>query len=256
MPKKIPRSPKLGPIVEQPDGKSSAFKTRRRMPGWHSDAEVDDSNSNDHKRGPELFLEEAIERNATHFVPFETPQVENKNPFDEPQPGDTDGQWLKFNQWMLGKRLEEPASGQDRQLFQLLERLSRLARNYNAALYRLRRLHYYKYSGNKPGHDPMPPRNPHGETDDPNPGDNAEFQRQVEEAECDWRKCTHAIDTELDQQVSGMTVIADMIEVNQYIVSMRVVLQKPEASGEHRTQQVGGSSSHVSISSPFSSSRP
>ncbi len=256
MNKKFDRSPKLGPIAPQPDGTTSAFKTERRMPGWRSDAEVDDSNPNDHQRKAELFLEEAIGRSSSHFVPFPPPNATNKNPFDEPQPGDSAQQWLTFNQWMLGIPLQEPLPGHDSQLFDLLTRLSQLARNYNAALYRLRRLHYYKYTKNDPNKDPMPPRNPCGENDDPNPGNDGVFRSQVNDAERDWKKCTQAIDTELDKPISGMTVIADMIEVNQYIVSMRVVLEEPEASAQFRTLQLGGSSSHVSISSPFSSSSP
>jgi hypothetical protein len=49
---------------------------------------------------------------------------------------------------------------------------------------------------------------------------------------------------------------ADMIEVNGYIVSMRVIADNSnqDGSGTYRTTQIGGSSSHVSISSAFSSS--
>ena len=85
-------------------------------------------------------------------------------------------------------------------------------------------------------------------------------------AEADWTKVSNQVNDLLETASSGSSsfgielLAADMVAANGYIVSMRVVANEPSENGGPASPgiaapEVGGSSSsHVSISSAFSSS--
>ena len=96
----------------------------------------------------------------------------------------------------------------------------------------------------------MPPKNPFGDED--LTADPVILKRMIRVAERDWKNVTKAIDDFIEKGEFGSAklkvVAADMVEVNGYIVSMRVV------ATDLNKRVSGSSSSHVSISSAFSSS--
>jgi len=270
---KLTRTHKLGPIVPQPS--NSPFNFPRRLPQWHSDVEEGACGEKIH-----LFLEEGLRRSDGKFEPFPVPSVPKPPPgtsqkkgqikqaqpepsyFEEPK--DPAG-WEQFNKWILGHGLSKiPPTDFDN----LLSDLANLVRKYNACLYRLRRLHFYKHSDNKAG-DSFPPPGPSEdpkETIDP-VGDPAGFDWKVKVAQHDWTVATQNLDQFIDRKpdksYGGLAITsADMIEVNGYIVSMRIIANpaeptQPTTEGTVRIREVGGSSSsHISISSAFSSSSP
>lgn len=251
---------KLGPIKSQPPG--SPFKLPRRYPGWYPDADDNGSGRID------LYLEEAIYQDPVNekFKPFPVPATGSAKSFEEPDAAASPKEWLDFNQWILGGSIpaapvnieDEPA------MTTLIRELANHVRCYNASLYRLRRLHYYAHTKNNPAADPMPPRNPNGDPLDPLPTVGTKpFNALVTDAENDWKAVTAKIGAFVDEamphfykknilgklrDVTVNMVAADMVEVNGYITSMRVVANVLIVGGE-----VGGSSSHVSVSSAFSS---
>lgn len=238
------RTHKLGPIEDQPST-HSMFTMRRRMPGWHPDAD-----DNGYGKRKELFIEEAVGRDQHRTLqPFPVPTSKDGTtpvPFREPTNA-ADGP--EFNQWILGGPIpdEQP---RESALTTLLRELAVLARRYNASLYRLRRLHFFVTVGRDLA-APLPPKNPFGDKD--LTADPVVLQRMVNEAEQDFKNVTKAIDHFIDNAEFGpfqlRLLAADMVEVNGYIVSMRVVARDFAPNVE-----AGGSSSHVSISSAFSSS--
>ncbi|HXJ58826.1 MAG TPA: hypothetical protein VNU68_19375 [Verrucomicrobiae bacterium] len=241
---------KLADVVNQPTppplSSSTPFTMRMRDVGWHPDATKTASGGRE-----ELFIEEAVgEDKNGFFIPFPVPTSQdpsgNDVPFKEPtQPGD----WEAFNRWILGGPVPAATAGEP-PLTSLLRELATACRCYNASLYRLRRLHYHF---NHPNENVFPPRNPHGDPALP-PTPPKTFNQLVADAERDWKQVViPQIQDLLDNQQTYngkviKVIAADMIEVNGYIVSMRVV-----AEGIGQGLEVGGSSSHVSISSAFSS---
>jgi hypothetical protein len=166
----------------------------------------------------------------------------------------------------------------DRDDLLLTRELARLARNYNAALYFLRQCHYFfKYINQQP----VPPLadNPHGPLDpDPpyqlltSPKSYDELKNTAPKAERAFQIAACALETLLEPDaklsvpVNGKPKIlniqltaADMIQINGYIVSMRVTTNPPvqltgkEVAAHEGPFEIVGSSSHVSISSAFSS---
>ncbi len=240
---------KLGPVEAPPGPAEQPFTQPQRQPGWHSDATVRTLDLG-HPERVVIEPAEALAKGADgHPIPFPIPSFHGK-PFEEPAHHDRPEEWLEFvRHWILGHPIVERDS---REFYLLLLELAQLARNYNASLYRLRRLRFFHKAVNdrKPG--PLPPRNPHGEIDDPEPCDPARFAEQVQRAEADWKKTTAELDAYIDGEHHGLKIAtADMVEVNRYIVSMRIILAPP--TGIH-TLKAGTSSSLVSISSNFSSS--
>jgi hypothetical protein len=234
---------KLSGVINHPS--PGPFTMRMRDVGWHPDATLD---SNDLRE--ELFPEEAIGRDDKGFlIPFPVPTSQDANgkdvPFLDPtQAGAGDG----FNRWILGWSVPDVAEDEP-PLTTLVRELATACRHYNASLYRLRRLHYHFYHPD----DPLPPQNPHGDPELP-PRVGTTIAQLVAEAERDWKEVViPQIQNLLDnKQTFGgkdiQVIAADMMEVNGYIVSMRVI-----AEGVGEGAEVGGSSSHVSISSAFSS---
>ncbi len=265
---------KLGPVEAPPGSTELPFTQPQRRPGWHSDATVRILDLGH----PERVVVDPAEALAVsvdgHPIPFPIPSFHGK-PFEEPDRHARPEEWLEFvRHWILGHPIVERDS---REFYLLLLELAQLVRNYNASLYRLRRLHFYQKTGKdgKPG--PLPPRNPHGEIDDPEPCDPTRFAEQVRLAEADWKKSTAEIDAFIDGEHHGLKIAtADMVEVNRYIVSMRVILAPhvqsvgipgpahlitaappvppPPGGTTRHPLGAGTSSSLVSISSNFSSS--
>jgi hypothetical protein len=226
----------------QPGG---PFTLPVRLPGWFPDgADI----GGERKR---LFLEEVCGITPGDVVvPF-------------PVEFDYTGTSKK---WILGSRLDmrHPTD-----FTRFLQRLAVRLRQYNGSLYRLRRLHFYSYYKDRdPRKVNFPRPNPHGDpktTPDPK-NDSPRFQQMVKEAEADWVKVTDQVNDLLEKAYSdnnslGVKLLAaDMIAANGYIVAMRVVANKARtaaghgAAGEPPPEPGGSDSSHVSISSAFSSS--
>ena len=269
---------RIGPVEAPPGPAELPFTQPQRRPGWHSDATVQTLDLGNFERVVVNPVEALAVGTDGHPIPFPIPSFHGK-PFEEPDRHARPEEWLEFvRHWILGHPIVERNS---REFYLLLLELAQLARNYNASLYRLRRLHFYQKAANdgKPG--PLPPRNPHGESDDPEPGDPTRFAEQVRQAEADWKKSTAEIDAFIDGEHHGLKIAtADMVEMNRYIVSMRVILAPhgpyagiprpahllaaatpvppPPAGGSFHPFGAGTSSSLVSISSNFStaSKRP
>lgn len=232
----------LGAVRSEPSG--SPFKLAKRMPDWHPDAA-----DVGHAKRQYLFPEEALQAGKDSSVPFPIPSIPGSG--HGPNPKDP------AHGWILGGPIPEPTTDPAKTGFtKLIRELAEMVRCYNASLYRLRRLHYYQ----KTGRDDMP-RNPNGDPKSlPNPygpGSNPKaFAEMVANAEADWADVNRIIDDFLDGAPHNLNLIAvDMVRVNTYIVSMRVVAEAP-AGGRLRTRDGGtggSSSSHVSISSAFSS---
>jgi len=259
---------KLGDITDHeklPAGHTKKFKFDRRMPGWRPDADVQvDSHGNKERKS--LFIEEALRRGEDgKFKPFPVPRHPKGTgkAFEEPGKNGTAEEWKAFNEWILGGPISDPPQDlkDEPALTTLLRELADHARRYNASLYRLRRLHFFVYAATDASVE-LPPQNEPADPPLPDIGKPIDFL--IEAAEADWERVTTEMNTFLEDPhsypqrdkdgkestVTLKVLAADMVEVNGYVVSMRVVTNDTK-----RTQQVGGSSSHVSISSAFYSSR-
>jgi hypothetical protein len=237
------------------------FTKRTRKVGWWPDA-ADLSAPKER-----LFQEESFGiKNGGLLVPFGM----------EIKPNDEDSK-----KWVLGKKLAKPTDPTVDIYFTLfVRRLARRARQYNASLYRLRRLRFYsKYPSivNNPGQVKWPNgtdqygnntwANKPGKPD-PLGNPNA-FHQMASDAESDWQKVTDHFHQYLsdiqqyrqsnleptDPKFPWFLLAFDAVTVNGYIMSMRVVVGIPDSYG-YRPTEVGGSSSHVSLSSAFSSYSP
>lgn len=225
-----------------------------------------------------LFLDEAIGHKEAQniieaYVPFKLPghpkpsTVAPEVPFLEPyvnsaNPG-TDAEWNVFNKWILGSPLDEKDEGNPNLFTEYIRELAILCRHHNAALYSMRRMHY---ALNAPIGSSEMQMNPNGHADDKKAVPSSvtlAFKTAVKEAENRWedatRKLRNFIRDGLSQEEENFNIIADMIEVNNYVVSMRVVARSPNSAQKSpndmiRTREYTGiSSSHVSLSSAFSS---
>ncbi len=237
------------PENQPPDSK---FQLKRRMPGWRPDTK----NGGNQK----LYPEEMLLKENEKFAAFRHPK-ENKSILTEPDPMAPAAEWHEFNSWIVGSPLK---TGSSKEFDMFLNSLARFVRRYNAALYWMRRLHFHENATAMPEQEF--PRNSHGDQDNgedlPDKG-TQKFRDWVADAEKAWKV---RID-ELNYLLAGklgdsfdfgfIDTKADMIEVNGYIVSMRVVAQeKPWTAKDVGIKQIGGSSSsHVSINAAFSSSR-
>jgi len=239
---------KLGQIY--PPDADGPFKLSWRYPGFHPDTSEDDDGN-----GQNLYPDEAIKSDARQavFSPFPGP-AGKKGPFWEPEAGAGAAEWKEFNKWILGGSLPLEKTGE--KLFTaLLRDLAVCVRRYNASLYRLRRLHYYYYHPRSA----QPAKNKFGDPELPPIDPARPIEKLVEEAEENWRLVTELLKNSIDQPDPkyGFNIrAADMIEVNGYIVSMRIIalpaIGLPKGGNKH-TDEIGGSSSHISISSAFSS---
>jgi hypothetical protein len=219
---------------------STPFTLPVRQPGWFPDgADIGT------KKGKRLFLEEVAgitDTGLTQSFPVE---------FDYTG---------KSKKWLLGSRID---TTQTDDFTNLVRRLAVKVRQYNASLYRLRRLHFYwDYKDQDSRLVNFPQANPHGDPKtEPDPtNDLPGFKKMVNDAEADWTKVTDQVNDLLETASSdgnnfGVTLLAaDMIAANGYIVSMRAVANPPSNPGMPPPEPGGSDSSHVSISSAFSSS--
>jgi len=257
--KKLSATGKPGGHAPHPQG--SKFKGELKLPGWLPDTTVIDEQY--------LFLEEALHKGTGGFDAFAAPRTA-AGAFQEPLPTDSPDKWNSFNSWILGAPFtKKPGDDFDA----LLEEIANCARRYNAALYWMRRLHLYEKAKllNIPISTP-PLRNPHGDhdrgpNDDPAKWTDEDFKRMIPEAQKDWNMAVKGLDSVLKRTGSLGSIWADMIQVNDYIVSMRIVSQTTyadppkSANAELPTKPktvpyIGGSSSHISVSSALSSPSP
>jgi hypothetical protein len=224
---------------------TTPFTLPVRQSGWFPDGT--DIGTTKRKR---LFLEEVAGITVTGLV--ETFPVEF----------DYNGTSKK---WILGGRIDTTKS--DR-FTKFIRRLAVKLRQYNASLYRLRRLHFYwDYKDQEARLVTFPRANPHGDPKtNPDPANDVKgFKKMVKAAEADWIKVTGQVNDLLEKASTasnsfGVTLLgADMIAANGYIVSMRVVVKPRVTNAGHAipaafaAPEVGGSSSHVSLESAFSS---
>ncbi len=242
-----------------PNSSTHTSKLRIRPPFWYPDGRpvagtpppADHTQPDQRNR---LFHEEVVGKNGAQQLGFPV-EFEYKG---------------LSTKWILGGRIADPTeydpNSEQRLFTYMVTDLARLVRNYNASLYRLRRLHFCaKY--NKAS---WPRANPDGDPD-PNGGDakdpvsDGHFNGRRDAAETNWCTVTDALNTFLQnaknngytsQSTPGRLMLQgnDMIAVNGYIVSIRVVVRTPPEPGQMRALEITGSSSHVSIRSPFSSS--
>jgi hypothetical protein len=212
------------------------FALPKRMPGWFPDA-ADTTGAGSHDF---MFLEETVKLTDNGPVPWALP--------DPVKPG---------TRWIVGDPIPDaPANPKAKPFICLIRALALKVRVYNASLYQLRRFHYYDKYHNDPG------PNPHGDKraiPDPKTDPNG-FHGRVQAAEEDWNKAAKALNDIIDppdpsHPPLGLDLVAvDMVQMNNYIVSMRVVAVPLSGAGKHPMEVGGSSSSHVLISSAFSSS--
>lgn len=241
---------KLGPVKPQPAG--SKFTLPLRMPGWHADTQG----------AKKLFPEEALlGKVGFHAFPVPKHPVVKGKAFAEPGAGASDTAWIAFNQWILGEAIPaNPISKFDT----LLAEIAKRVRRYNAAMYWARRLHFHE---NATPVAIVPAANPDGPKDERDLGaspldkTDPRFSGWVSNAEGEWSGAVDGLNAILADDPAGygfVGVMADMIEVNGYIVSMRIVASDAKGAetlsdDERRILEFGGSSSsHVSVSSAFS----
>jgi hypothetical protein len=235
------------PVAHQGDVQNY-FKGKMKLPGWLPDLPQGDDTF--------LFPEEALHQDKKGFDAFPPPNS-FPNIFQEPLPQDA---------WILGAPFnKDQNSGFDL----LLEQLLTAVRHYNAALYWMRRLHFHLRHVLEPDKfkiSTAPPRNPHGDGDDlandkdlatwelKDFGDPADTTNPTRTAEQNWHDALVVLTGALTapktfSNVTFNPIYADVVQVNSYIVSIRVVAI-PTARGR---EMGGSSSSHISISSAFSS---
>ena len=228
------------------------FSLPVRMPGWFPDGA--DLGQRHRQR---LFPEEVIGRKKSgYYESFPVHFLDNNE---------------DSKKWILGSKLVRTKHAPDgeKPLTRFVRRLALRIRQYNASLYRLRRLHFYWDYKDKAHPVIWPPPNPvESHPSIPDPSDLIGFSNLVKEAETDWSKVCDQVNGLLEEASGDNSsykvklLAADMVAVNGYVVSMRVVVQKPGAgkqsirpvSGPVALREPGVSSSHVSISSAFSSS--
>jgi len=251
---------KLGDLEADPD---SPFSLPIRMPGWFPDG-VELPWRNVQRLFPEELI--GIRPDLTP-IPFGVQFCEPSSNPKKKKKGAAGASAQPDNpqKWILGDRIYEPTKAQTTSgwppLMCLMCDLAKRIRKYNASLYRLRRLHYWfkfnKYVAND--NSTFPPANPRGGDVDfkdlPDPNTDA-FRKLARSAETDWIKVTNELNAFIEGAQLGYPthiivpeirlVALDMVEVNGYVVSMRVATRVG-------LSEVGGSSSHVSISSAFSS---
>ena len=226
-----------------PDSPSPLSNLRIRPPVWHPDGSTPDSSNRN-----QVFREEAVGKGKDQMMHSFPVEFEYKG---------------LSKKWILGGPIVDPPPRGQTLITLLCRDLAIKMRKYNASLYRLRRIHYcnkFKDPGSKKH---WPHANPDGgDEKDPTAGTASDVSNRVSKAEQDWCDVTKDIDTFIENAKTGYPLAPatakirlvglDMVEVNNYAVAMRVVVETlPGAPPE-----VGESSSQVSISSPFSSTTP
>ena len=224
---------------------------RIRPPFWHPDGSPPDGNPPNVPADPgtprrnQVFQEEVVGKHKIDQLmrPF---RVE----FDYTGTS---------KKWILGGKLAATPPKNEVLLTQLAKDLAVKVRRYNASLYRLRRIHYCNRYSDAANRNYWPPANPHGgdEPDPTLPG----VPGRVAKAEQDWCKVTKDLDDFIESAKTTYSappnpnqiklIGLDMVEVNNYVIAMRVVVEG--LPGNTTPPEPGGSSSQVSVSSPLSS---
>jgi hypothetical protein len=231
--------PRAGKSAPHPGKLGDYFRGQMKLPGWLPDTTVN------------LYPEEAIHRDSDNgFDAFVPPN--DKNPFENAV-------------LILGSPFDkDPNKYTDFE--KLLAEIAHSARRYNAALYWIRRLHFHLRAVSDVAFkiNTAPPRNPNGDDDDPNHdvskwklpefGDpNDPSSQPTRKAQDKWEQAVKDLNNSLTAPKHGFNQIwADMIQVNGYIVSIRLVADT-NSTGGIGILEMGGSSSHISLSSAFSS---
>jgi hypothetical protein len=229
----------LGSVCPDPD--APTFQLPVREPGWYPDAT--DTNA---ARGQVVFPEEACQyTKETGAIPFPVPFSD-----DTPIPNPDD----PTNGWILGGPIpDSPDDPKTYRFATLIREIARRVRLYNTSLHQLRRLHFKKKF------NLAPTQNPDGDTR-PVPEDPTckEFLKMAYDAELAWicaNKCLNDLldnGGEAEGTFNHRIVAADMVQVNNYIVAVRLVANQIPPDGEVSVFEAGGSSSsHFAISSPF-----
>lgn len=246
--------PVTGDFVGQaPHPPGSVFRGERKMPGWRPDMTTANFEY--------LFPEEAIFRdNQRKFHAFPPPThpdaslPADKRPFKDPEPNDPDAIKRKFNEWILGVPFVNTDDKKNTEFDKVVKELLRLARNYNAALYWMRQLHFHEKKSQEIG--TAPPPNANGDLG-PLPTTPDEHLNAVKAAQARWK----VVVNELNALLAGgghkfKSFFVDFVQVNDYIVSARIVGDERVPDNIAVEELGGSSSSHISISSAFSSEEP
>lgn len=210
---------RLGPIKNPKYG----FNLRQRSLRWQPD-EIYYGNPTHEAIYPEETLA------ATLLGPG-IPGAAERTPFQPPIDG-------RASNWVLGHPFN--SSGSDFDIY--IEELCKLIKFYNRALYRLRKLHLESELNHAQMAD-LP--------DDP--------PMSITQAEDDYKLACKNLRKQLQKKSKGMRIVADCVEINGYIISVRVIYEiftGETLQAKKKVLQPGGSSSsHISISSAFSSPR-
>lgn len=236
---------RLGRRISPPA--KSPFSCPMRSPDWHADADpswLPLPGGGVNQFPSPLFPEETVGRVVLRGSTVEYPFSISK--FDRASAPGKKG-------WLGGRLPLKPKDPFD---FALLE-FARRARNYNSSLYLLR-LYHFAYDrkkdlsylpenkkGPKLDDGSLIPRPKYGD-----PTFDFDFYAQIVEER--WLTATQQLNAPfeaMNPSAADFAFYADMIQVNGYIVSMRVVLTPTSPPG----REISGSSSHVSIDYPFSS---
>jgi hypothetical protein len=244
------RTYKLGGVQANPEAaekSANPFTLPLRDPGWFPDGiELP------WHKVQRLFPEEIVGgangrrggKQAQVPIPFEVQFSDDE----------AEKQGREIHEWVVGKLFEQPSAAElakkGASLTALIAKLAQRMRNYNASLYTLRRLHMWFDFGvlmraNPDGQDPAKlPR-----------AKSPRFRALARAAEQDWIEVTDEITDFIQTNVKNNALVAvDMVEVNSYVVAMRVVAPAGKtAPGKASPMEMTGSSSQVSISSTFSS---
>src|SRR6185369_16501080 len=212
-------------VAEKSDDEfTDVFSLSRRMPGWFPDA-ADPRDDEDY-----LFPEEVIRHANGIPYPFKLPAIVRPEPHH-----------------ILGGTIPTKDNAKTPFTF-LIRELADKVRWYNITLYELRRFHHCWKFRTKDKDKNKPDPNPYGNQPDLPDWDASTFKGSANTAQANWKKAAKALDDFIDGGAPGhgMPLVAvDMVQVNNYIVSMRVVaLQSTTKLQEHVLEAGGSSSSH------------
>jgi hypothetical protein len=234
-------------LTDVVDSTLPGFHLRLRMPGWLPDTviETNPQTSVDQPREV-LYVEEVLGG-------FSTGLKTERIPFQPPLDNLEDTRWI-LGSWVhevrkVGGVDEEVPFAQWNPFNRWLHQISKRARNYNAALYRLRRVHLD--AEHNTAKMPELPTDSHVSEDPPE----TLYKHAVERLR--QIVLTPPAHPE-DHDVYDLPVV-DFVQVNGYIVSIRAVTRVKRngfKSNMLGPQPVGSDSSHWSLSSPFSSYYP
>jgi len=219
------------------ESSNAPFSLLKRMPAWYPDG-VPTAQGQVQR----LFPQEFVGGDGDGPIAWQPPL--GKDP-------------VTSHKWILGTTMPSAAGTDPAGLISFMQELARRARSYNASLYRLRRLHFASNYPSQPKR--WPKRNPHGDPKEQlNPG-SFRFKQLAKEAEQDWQTVNDSLNELIEDASNGIymnlkLIGADVILSNNYIVSMRVAVQKSSSAAEEATpMDIGPSSSQYSLDSAFSS---